>query len=75
MSNTIGVITHEDTLFHIQGNPVTDHDTLCGIDAYDEEIGHLGIIEAPKGQKVDCWQCRAYFSFIEDNKITWKDFE
>lgn len=74
MGNIIGVVMEgEETLFHIEGNPITDHDTLCGIDADDPEIGHLGTIQAPKNQKANCWQCRDIFEFVQPLKRS--DFE
>jgi hypothetical protein len=38
-----------------------DYDTLCGVDANDPAIGHFGIVDLPKGAKIDCQQCRGIF--------------
>jgi hypothetical protein len=36
-----------------------DYDTLCGIDANDPKIGHLGRVPVAINTKIDCAACKA----------------
>lgn len=53
-----GVSIHAD---HYNGT----YDTLCGMDANDPNIGHLGTVDLPKHAKLDCPSCIA---IIEKSK-------
>lgn len=52
-----------------------DHDTLCGLDANDESIGHLGAVEPRRGQKIDCDMCRSIFEGFKELKLRASDFK
>lgn len=38
-----------------------DYHTLCGMDADDPAIGHLGTVEVADNAKIDCPQCKGTF--------------
>lgn len=52
----VGVDILGEISWHVAG-VASDYTTLCGIDACDPEIGHNGVVDTPKGQKVTCQQC------------------
>jgi hypothetical protein len=35
-----------------------DYDTLCGIDANDPAIGHLGVVPVSDGISINCVACK-----------------
>lgn len=83
MSKTIAIIIDQneelDYEVEVHAASVTgDHDTLCGIDANDEEVGHHGIADTLKlhahRAKIDCPQCRAIFFGIKNLGLTARDF-
>lgn len=57
MSKVVGVLIDGEETFHAPPTGVADYDTLCGIDANDDVIGHGGFIEVPRGQKITCTTC------------------
>lgn len=56
MSKAIGVDIDGEVVWHARG-VVSDHDTLCGLDSNDPDIGHNGTVEAKRGQKITCSTC------------------
>ena len=70
----IGVLIGDTPTFHIPVNGGSDYDTQCGIDAHDKAIGHNGTIKVPKGQKIDCTECRFIWENIIDLNLKKSDF-
>ena len=52
----IGVMVDGEPTFHARG-VASDYDTLCGMDANDDHVGHEGYVTARRGQKITCSQC------------------
>lgn len=61
--------------WHARGHGVTDHDTLCGIDANDPGSGHFGCVEAKRGQKVTCRTCKRIWEGVAALKLRANDFD
>lgn len=59
MTKAVGVVIDGVLGWHAGGPGVTDHDTLCGVDANDPAIGHTGVVVAKRGQKITCATCKA----------------
>lgn len=74
MSKAVGVVIDEQVEWHAPGAGGTDHDTLCGIDANDSAIGHGGTVQAKRGQKIECAQCRAIWADVTAMKLRKRDF-
>lgn len=75
MIKVIGIKIYSEISWHIpSGEAGGDYDTLCGIDANDESIGHTGKVTAPRGQKIDCNQCLALFKTIKSLRLKHSDF-
>lgn len=74
MSKAIGVNIDGVIGWHAPNAGYMDYDTLCGIDAYDEPIGHLGTVNPKRRQKIDCELCKAIFDGFRDLKLRGSDF-
>lgn len=75
MSNKImGVWEDGELDWHLQNTGPTDHATLCGLDGYDDSIGQALEPDVPKGTKVTCKSCYAYYSGLKSMKIRESDF-
>lgn len=61
MKKIIGVNIDGVTVWHAKNIGPTDHDTMCGIDADDPILGHLGSVLPPQGTKIDCSKCKFIF--------------
>ena len=70
----VGVLIDGEPTYHVQG-VANDYDTLCGLDANDESIGHGGLIGVKRGQKIDCQQCRAVWSGVMAMHLRASNFE
>jgi hypothetical protein len=56
----VAVKTHNGISVHCRCG-YGDYDTLCGIDANDPFIGHLGTVSVAINTKIDCAACKAIF--------------
>jgi len=56
MSKAVGILIDGTVEWHAPGG-VSDYATLCGLDANDSTVGHEGIVDTPRGQKITCPQC------------------
>jgi len=59
MKKVVGTNIDGRVEWHARPISSNDYHTMCGVDAYDPDIGHHGTVEPPKGQKITCLQCRA----------------
>ena len=88
MSKAIGVrvgesqsphSTEEPTVvrieWHAPGAGVTDHHTLCGMDADDPTIGLFGFVQPKRGQKITCDTCKAMWKGTMALRLRASDFE
>lgn len=69
----IGIIEDDDTTWHARG-VVGDYDTMCGIDGDDPAIGHNGVVEAKRGQKISCVECKTIWRNTMAMKLRESDF-
>lgn len=70
MNKVVGFETHSGVEWHaINGIAGADYDTLCGLDAKDDAIGHYGIVEAVAGQKITCQQCYAVWKGVSLSRL------
>lgn len=74
MKKVVGVEVDGVLTWHAVGVGPTDHDTLCGIDANDPAIGHTGSVEARRGQKIDCRQCKFIWKNLRELNLRKSDF-
>jgi hypothetical protein len=70
MANKVGVKTDEGISIHCAASGPGDYDTLCCIDANDPGVGHFGIVDVPKGAKIDCSDCYSIFSTAREYRAT-----
>ena len=61
MSKIIGVDIDGSIEWHAASIGATDYDTMCGIDAFDPDLGHQGTVSAVRGTKITCQQCKTMF--------------
>jgi len=71
----IGILLDGEPTFHIPNCSGSDYHSLCGIDADDPDIGHGGIIDIPKGQRINCPVCRMEWENLMKLKLKMSDFE
>lgn len=71
VSKFVAVQMDGEVTIHIPGAS-SDYHTLCGIDAYDDSVGHEGTVPVPRGAKIDCPQCFAIW--LETRNIRKTDF-
>lgn len=71
----IGILLDGESTFHIPNCSGSDYHSLCGIDGDDPTIGHGGIIAIPKGQKINCTQCKMEWENLMELKLRKSDFE
>lgn len=70
----IGVRVEDTVEWHAAGIGPNDYDTMCGIDANDPQIGHYGTVQAKRGTKISCKQCRAMFEGFKSLRLRDSDF-
>ena len=82
MKKIVGVILDGEKTYHAPYLGGNDYDTLCGIDASTDGLGpnrlddeHGGLIDVPKGQKIDCLACKQIFLGFQRLKLRKTDFE
>ena len=73
MSKAVGVLICGETTWHAAG-VVSDYDTLCGIDANDPGLGFDGLVEAHKGQKITCAECKTVWLRMQALRLRSSDF-
>lgn len=73
MSKVIGVNIESEITWHVVGDGI--YDTLCGIDANDSRVGHMGTVIADHGTKVNCKQCKSIFVRMRELRLKITDFE
>jgi hypothetical protein len=70
MNKVVGVKTYSGVEWHaINSVAGADYDTLCGLDAKDDVIGHYGVVEAVAGQKITCHQCYAVWKGVSSLRL------
>lgn len=74
MSKVIGVNVDGVAEWHIPGVGVSDYDTLCCLDANDPSVGHAGLVQPTKGQKITCEFCKMIWEGVIDLKLKKSDF-
>ena len=75
MSNVIGVTIDGETEWHVVSIGATDHNTMCGIDADDPNIGHTGTVEPKRGQKINCQTCKTMWLGMRSLRLRAANFE
>ena len=73
MSKAIGVQVGDSVEWHAPG-VVSDYDTLCGLDANDSGIDTHGVVQARKGQKITCVQCKTIWEGTKALRLRSTDF-
>lgn len=74
MSKAIGVMEQGEVVWHAPG-VVQDYCTLCGTDSDDPELGHEGLVQPKRGQKITCEQCKDIWQRTIDLKLRATDFD
>lgn len=74
MSKAVGVRIDGKVEWHAPAAGGNDYHTLCGIDALDPAIGNTGIVKTPRGQKIECGQCRAIWADVIALRLRKGDF-
>lgn len=74
MSKAIGVIESGEVIWHAKG-VVQDYDTLCGTDSNDPDLGHGGLVQPKRGQKITCVQCKSIWQATISLKLGTTDFD
>lgn len=69
----IGVDINGEIEWHIVG-VMHDYDTACGLDANDPTLGHQGVVEAKRSQKITCEQCRDLWLRLRELRLRQSDF-
>ena len=59
---------------HIAGDSGGGYDTICGIDACDDSVGHYGYVELPPKAKITCMSCYNLWKQIKEAKLKNSDF-
>lgn len=76
MNKVVGVDVDGHIEWHaINSMAGADYDTMCGVDAHDSVIGHMGTVVAKKGQKITCSQCYEMWKGVMSLKLTEGMFE
>ena len=73
-SKVIGVSIDGRVEWHGASVGPTDYHTMCGIDAEDPQIGHFGTVAAKRGQKINCFQCKAIWLGVRALRLRETDF-
>lgn len=73
-TKVIGVELDGTVEWHIPGISGADYVTLCGLDGNDVGAGQTGTVEAPRGTKINCQQCRTIWQGLRDLKLREADF-
>lgn len=73
MSKAVGVLIDGVVGWHARG-VFDDYDTLCGIDSNDPSIGHQGLVEPNRGQKIECMTCKNIWTKTISLKLRGPDF-
>ena len=74
MSKVVGVLIEGKPTFHASPTGVADYDTLCCLDANDDVIGHGGLVDAPRGQKITCTTCHSIWKETIALRLRESDF-
>lgn len=74
MSKIIGVDIDGRVEWHAASIGATDHNTMCGVDAFDPSIGHKGTVPAVSGTKINCPQCKTIFNGFRALGLRQSDF-
>lgn len=74
MTKAIGVDQDGEVVWHAHGVS-NDYDTLCGMDANDPHIGHHGLVDAKRGQRITCVVCHTIWSNTVALKLRQSDFD
>lgn len=75
MSKIVGVMIGGKPTWHAAPAGSGNFDTLCRIDADDPTLGHEGLIEAKRGQKINCDDCRAIWSKVVSLRLRSSSFQ
>lgn len=75
MSKAVGVVIDGETEWHAPSSGVSDYDTLCNLDSRDPAIGHEGVVEPKRGQKITCAICKTIWRNVIDMKLRNSDFD
>lgn len=73
-AKVIGVEVDGAIEWHVPGVAGADYVTLCGLDGYDPAIGQTGTVDAPRGTKINCQQCRMIWWRLRELKLRIADF-
>ena len=73
-AKVIGVELDGIVEWHVPGVSGADYVTLCGLDGNDPSIGQTGTVEAPRGTKINCQQCRAIWRSLRELNLREADF-
>lgn len=74
MSKAVGIRIDGGIEWHAAG-VVMDYATLCGLDADDPSLGHLGTEKPRRGQKITCGTCRLTWNRTLALRLRSTDFE
>lgn len=70
----IGVEVDGALEWHVPSVGGGDYATLCGLDGNDPAIGQTGTVEAPRGTKINCHECRTVWQGLRALKLRATDF-
>ena len=74
MNKYVGVLIDGELTVHAQPSAAGgDFHTLCAVDANDDSVGHGGVVDVPRGKKIDCPHCRDIWEAAKQLRAT--DFE
>ncbi len=74
-SKVVGVEVDGVVEWHIPGVGGADYATLCGLDGDDPAIGQTGIVQAPRGTKIDCQECKSIWYGLRALRLQPSNFE
>lgn len=75
MSKAVGVLIDGEVTWHAPHAGGNDYDTLCLIDANDPSIGHEGMVEPRRGQKITCMECKTIWKGVVALRLRESDFK
>lgn len=73
MGKAVGVQVGDLIEWHAP-SVTNEYDTLCGLDAEDSKIDTHGLVQAGRGQKITCEQCKTIWEGVKALRLRSTDF-
>ncbi len=73
-TKVVGVECDGTVEWHVPCVGGPDYATLCGLDGNDPSIGQTGVVEAPRGTRINCGACHGIWQGLRELKLRDVDF-